>query len=569
MNEWLKKLLTNVKESWAKWTVIQKAIAVGIVAVIVIAIVLMFSLSSKPTTVRLFNAPITDTGARDKILNRLDKENVKADVDSGGIISVKDEVTARRMRDILITEDLVPATINPYAFFDQTNWATTDFERKIQWQRAITQLVKQHIEALDDVTSADVNLVLPEDKLFSADQNPVTASVILKVMPGSDMLVNRKKILGVQKLLLKAVEGLKEENITIADSEGNVLNDFAEMADSDRVDLVAKEQKLVQKLETEYRAKVLKALQSTLTEDRVRDLNIKIDMDMSKETSQATVYSPIQIKADNPDTPYDDSEYRDTLPISQQTVTKEWQGTGYNPEGPAGTEGQTPPVYSDMSNVIGKSTETGVTQNNVINTKTIQKDQSPNIDRVTVSVNVDGTWTKKYDKNHNYVIDDNGNIERVYTPVTDKDLDQLTKYVQNAVGYQRTRGDSVVVTNTPFDRTGQFSKEDEAYFKSIQTRRTIVFILAGTALVLFIFIIFRFVSREMERRKRMREEELLRKQQAAREQALWDAKEEGMEVTMSVEERKRAELQENAIAMAKEHPEDVAMLIRTWLMEES
>ena len=45
-------------------------------------------------------------------------------------------------------------------------------------------------------------------------------------------------------------------------------------------------------------------------------------------------------------------------------------------------------------------------------------------------------------------------------------------------------------------------------------------------------------------------------------------KEEGVEVTMSVEERKRAELQENAIAMAKEHPEDVAMLIRTWLMEE-
>ena len=41
-----------------------------------------------------------------------------------------------------------------------------------------------------------------------------------------------------------------------------------------------------------------------------------------------------------------------------------------------------------------------------------------------------------------------------------------------------------------------------------------------------------------------------------------------MEVTLSVEERRRAELQENAIAMAKEHPEDVAMLIRTWLMEE-
>ena len=71
-----------------------------------------------------------------------------------------------------------------------------------------------------------------------------------------------------------------------------------------------------------------------------------------------------------------------------------------------------------------------------------------------------------------------------------------------------------------------------------------------------------------ERRRRLREEEILRRQQAEREKALWEAKQDGMEVTMSVEERKRAELQENAIAMAKEHPEDVAMLIRTWMMEE-
>ena len=72
----------------------------------------------------------------------------------------------------------------------------------------------------------------------------------------------------------------------------------------------------------------------------------------------------------------------------------------------------------------------------------------------------------------------------------------------------------------------------------------------------------------MERRRRAREEELLRQQQLAREQALWEAKDEAQTVTMSVEESRRAELQENAINMAKEHPEDVAMLIRTWLMEE-
>ena len=136
------------------------------------------------------------------------------------------------------------------------------------------------------------------------------------------------------------------------------------------------------------------------------------------------------------------------------------------------------------------------------------------------------------------------------------------------MGFDKSKNYRVTVTNIQFDRTAQFAAEDTAYFKALQTRRTILLVLAAIAVVLVGYIIFRFVSREIERRKRMRDEELLRKQQAAREQALWDAKEDGMEVTMSVEESRRAELQENAIAMAKEHPEDVAMLIRTWLMEE-
>ena len=66
-----------------------------------------------------------------------------------------------------------------------------------------------------------------------------------------------------------------------------------------------------------------------------------------------------------------------------------------------------------------------------------------------------------------------------------------------------------------------------------------------------------------------KQNELLRKQQADREQALWAAQDDAnMNISMSVEESRRAELLENAINLAKEHPEDVALLIRTWLMEE-
>ena len=567
MNEWLKKLGDSAKGAWAKWSKIQKAIVIGIAVAIIVAVVAMFRVSSTPTTVRLFNAPVTGD-MQSQILTRLDEEHVQATVNDAGYISVPDEKTATKMRDILITEGLVPASVDPFASFFDRGWSTTDADQNVKLQQAITRTLKQHIEALDDVAFADVTLVLPEDKLFTSDQKPVTASVIIKPKPMSDLLSNRRKILGVQRLIMSAVEGLTAENCIITDSEGNILNDFEGMAESDRLDLVKKQEKLIREGEAHYRAQILKALQNTLSADRVRDLNIKIDMDFSKETKDSAVYHAIPIREDNPDTPYDDSEFRDTLPISQQTVTREWQGTGFNPQGPAGTEGQNPPVYSDMSNVIGKQTETGVTQNNALNTDQIHREESPRYGKVTVSVNIDGIWTKKYDKNHNPVFNDQGGIVRDYAPVPKEQLEQWADYIQSAIGYDRAKGYKVTVINVPFDRSAEFEAEDAAILKARQTRLTIILVLIGLAAILAIFILYRFISREMERRRRLREEELLRKQQAARDQALWEAKEEGVEVTMSVEERKRAELQENAIAMAKEHPEDVAMLIRTWLMEE-
>lgn len=567
MNEWLKKLGESAKGAWAKWSKIQKAIVIGIAVAVIVAVVAMFRVSSTPTTVRLFNAPVTGD-MQAQILTRLDQEHVQATVNDAGYISVPDEKTATKMRDILITEGLVPASVDPFASFFDRGWSTTDADQNVKLQQAITRTLKQHIEALDDVAFADVTLVLPEDKLFSADQKPVSASVIIKPKPMSDLLTNRRKILGVQRLIMSAVEGLAAENCIITDSEGNILNDFEGMAESDRLDLVKKQEKLIREGEAHYRAQILKALQGTLTSDRVRDLNIKIDMDFSKETKDSEVYHPITIREDNPDTPYDDSEFRDTLPISSQTVTREWQGTGFNPQGPAGVEGQNPPVYSDMSNVIGKQTETGVTQNNALNKDVIHREESPRYGKVTVSVNVDGIWTKKYDKNHNPVFNDEGGIVRDYAPVPKEQLEDIAEYIQSAIGYDRAKGYKVTVTNIPFDRSAEFEAEDAAILKARQTRLTIILVLIGLAAILAIFILYRFISREMERRRRLREEELLRKQQAARDQALWEAKEEGVEVTMSVEERKRAELQENAIAMAKEHPEDVAMLIRTWLMEE-
>jgi flagellar M-ring protein FliF len=61
---------------------------------------------------------------------------------------------------------------------------------------------------------------------------------------------------------------------------------------------------------------------------------------------------------------------------------------------------------------------------------------------------------------------------------------------------------------------------------------------------------------------------MLREQQERRNRAMFEQESRNMEVSMSVEERKRKDDLEAVMGLAREHPEDVALLIRTWLMEE-
>jgi flagellar M-ring protein FliF len=291
-------------------------------------------------------------------------------------------------------------------------------------------------------------------------------------------------------------------------------------------------------------------------------------MDMSKKQVNSDEKYPIMIKERTPNLPYDDSERLASLTVSEATSSTQWRGTGGIPEGPAGTEGQMPPAYKDMSNLYGEVSQETRTTNYDFNQRTIEEIRSPSPDRITVSVNIDGQWKWKYDEKGKPVTLVDNSIDREYLPVPEADLVKVRDLIRDAIGYSPARGDSVTVQNIPFDRTRQFLDEDAAFFRQQRFQTTVMLFVAGLAVLLVSFIGYRLIYRELERRRRLRDEELSRQHQMMRESALRQAEEEGVEVSMSVEERKRMELQDNAISLAREHPEDVAQLIRTWLLEE-
>ncbi len=580
MNEWLKKMTEKFKDFWKNSSVVKKVILIAVVVVMIIAVVVTARVSSRPDTVRLYDTPVSDEAMRSQIVARLNNEGVRASFDDAGYISIGKNENRDRLLSILLSEGLQPSTWDPYQQFYRRSWSDTDQEQNVKLKNAVTAKVAQSLEALDGIQKAWVTINIPETRLFRSDQNPVSASIILRLSSSSDLESNVRRQKSVERLVLTMVEGLKAENLTISDTEGKTLNDFESLSEFDRLTAIQKQQKIRHDEEAKLKAYIVNMLEGFQvgagegkqpSRKQIGDVVVNLDMDMSEKNQESTIYSPVQRKPDNPNTPYDDSDYVDTLPISQQTVTKEWQGTGFNPEGPSGVEGQTPPVYSDMSNVIGRSTETGVTQNNVINTTHTREIVSPQIGRRSVSVNVSGTLSFVRDpKTFKRVFDEEtGLLKTRYIPVPEDDLQKYARLIEGAINFDFNRGDRVVVTDIPIDYSEWIEAESEKEIAKIQRNRTILIVLGAIALVLVGFILFRIISKEMERRRRLREEELLRQQQAEREKALWEARDDAnMQVTMSVEESRRAELQENAINMAKEHPEDVALLIRTWLMEE-
>jgi hypothetical protein len=85
--------------------------------------------------------------------------------------------------------------------------------------------------------------------------------------------------------------------------------------------------------------------------------------------------------------------------------------------------------------------------------------------RITVSVNIDGTWKIKYNEKGKPVLRSDGSIEREYIPISSQDIYNTNLLIQHIIGYDKSRGDSITVFNIPFDRTNEFKIEDSLYLR--------------------------------------------------------------------------------------------------------
>lgn len=566
MGEFLIKLWNQLKDIYSKLDTTKRIIIASVVGVVFIAFIVLFSVSSERASVMLFSElSSTDFG---QVTKKLDEMGFRYSTTGTTAIFVDPD-----QRELIMTrlaqENMIPRGIPGWKLFDMSKWTETDREISVKYMRALRDEIRRHIESLTNIDKADVEIAITEDELYTEKENPYTAAVTVYLAPGYDKL-SKKEIQGIMYLVSRAVGGkLKPENVTVTDEYGNIISDFDDAFEQAKAEytIIEYRKKIEEKARVQLLRDVRKGLERIYTPDRIQIVRLNMDFNWDKIAEEKEEYSPIEIEPDNPATPYSERKVKDSLVISEKATEEHFQGHGWNPEGPAGTEGNKPPGYKASDDQFSKYDKSENIRNHAVN-KTMKKIQRDpyDITSVSIAIAIDGFQDLPRTPEGDYDLDPTKKPLQI--PLSRDELKQAENIVKKSINFNDIRGDQVAVENIMFDRTKDWNKLREEYQKKEQLKRILLAALIGVFALFMGMVLFRAISREIARRRRMREEQLALEQQRMREAALRAAEEEGIAVELSLEEKARLELQTNAINLAKERPDDVAQLLRTWLSEE-
>ena len=162
-------------------------------------------------------------GEAAKVIAALDDAKVPYKVGGGGssILVPADKVHLMRMQ--LAGRGIPRGDGVGFEIFDKPNFGISDFVQRANYVRAVQGELGRTISQLDEVESARVMIVLPENRLLLDKDKYATASVFVRVRGNSQL--QPQSINSIRFLVANSVEGLKANHVTVIDNLGNVLSE--------------------------------------------------------------------------------------------------------------------------------------------------------------------------------------------------------------------------------------------------------------------------------------------------------------------------------------------------------
>ncbi|WP_339453663.1 flagellar basal-body MS-ring/collar protein FliF [Pseudomonas sp. EA_5y_Pfl2_R50] len=372
---------------------------------------------------------------------------------SGALLVKADDLSRARMK--LAAAGVTPSDGNiGFEILDkEQGLGTSQFMEATRYRRGLEGELARTISSLNNVKGARVHLAIPKSSVFVRDERKPSASVLVELYNGRSL--EPGQVVAIINLVATSVPELSKSQITVVDQKGNLLSDQAENSE---MTMAGKQFDYSRRMESMLTQRVHNILQPVLGNDRYK-AEVSADVDFSAVESTAEQF--------NPDQP---------ALRSEQSVNE--QRTASNgPQGVPGALSNQPPAPASAPQTTGgTAAPAGMVQpgqplvdangQQIMDPATGQpmlapypadkrqqstknfeldrsishtKQQQGRLNRLSVSVVVD-----------DQVKVNAANGETTRAPWSADELARFTRLVQDAVGFDASRGDSVSVINMPF-----------------------------------------------------------------------------------------------------------------------
>jgi flagellar M-ring protein FliF len=115
--------------------------------------------------------------------------------------------------------------------FKESDFSSTDFAQKINYQRALQGELTRTIQGITGVRSSRVHVILADGGLFKRDAAKASAAVSVAMQPGKTLA--RSQVRGIQRLVAAAVPQIRIDDVVVLDESGTGVSRAAGDAESD------------------------------------------------------------------------------------------------------------------------------------------------------------------------------------------------------------------------------------------------------------------------------------------------------------------------------------------------
>ena len=219
MKDTLTRSLGRLQATFGSFTAGQKVVAVIGTIALALGGFMVFRWAAAPTYTPLFsNLAPADASA---IVDQLTATGVPYEISGGGgtIMVPSDQVYDTR---IALSGEGLPGASEEggYHLLDGQSISTSQFQEQTSFKRAMEGELSATIESIDGVDTAVVHLAIPAKEVFAEEQDPTTASVLVDTGAGT---LDQGQVQAVVNLVSASIDGLEHDNVTVADSTGRVL----------------------------------------------------------------------------------------------------------------------------------------------------------------------------------------------------------------------------------------------------------------------------------------------------------------------------------------------------------